>query len=420
MREWYKLDNAGQIFPSSTTRKRMNNFRLSMVLNEVIDPNILEDAIKGVMPRFSCYNVKLKTGLFWYYLEKNKEYPKVKEESPFLLSPINSKENNGFLFRFSYYEKRITLEVFHALTDAFGALQFLKSVVYNYLVLSGKSIDSKGVALSYGERFEEIQDSFIRNYDKHIKTKYKDNKGLLIKGTKYEEDWISLINGKLDSDKLKEVANKYDTTITEFLVACLYQSAINTKNLFQKTKHPFQIFVPINLRKIFPSHTLRNFSLYITSKIDIYKETTFEEIIGVVKESFSKQLDVDLLKARVAANVNIEKNFFLRLVPLFIKSFLLKIGYNFIAGEANSLTISNLGKVELPPDLARYVERIQFQNIGSSKTPVNCASVTYNNEFNISFTSLIIERDIQKEFFRILSSFGLDIIIETNEVEVLK
>lgn len=42
----------------------------------------------------------------------------------------------------TYYRNRINLEVFHVLTDGTGAMNFLKTLVSNYLALAENTADS--------------------------------------------------------------------------------------------------------------------------------------------------------------------------------------------------------------------------------------------------------------------------------------
>ena len=48
---------------------------------------------------------------------------------------IDPKSNQLYLFRVSYYGTRINLEVFHAVTDGMGAVNFLKELTAGYLEL---------------------------------------------------------------------------------------------------------------------------------------------------------------------------------------------------------------------------------------------------------------------------------------------
>lgn len=420
MKKWYKLDNAAKIFPSVSSKKRSNVFRLSFNLTEEVDAKVLQEALNYTLTRFRSFKVKLKKGLFWYYFDENTDKINVFEESPFICQPFKRRDNNGYLFKVSYFQKRITLEMFHSLTDGTGALEFLKSLVFNYLIFKGYELESENLILTDIEHLnEESQDSFVKNYDRRIKASPRDKKALQLKGTPYEENWLSLIMGEVDVMELKNVAKKYNATITEFISACIIYSAIKTPYLFEHKKKPIQLFVPVNLRNFFPSKTLRNFSLFIATGAEISNKITFEDVIEIVKTDFTNELQKDRLQARIVANVMIEKNFLMRIVPLIIKEIVLKLGYNAWGDSINSLTYSNLGKVNLPKSMEPFIDNVVFINGASFTSPINIGSISYKNKLVIAFPSVIIERDIQREFFRLLANFGLNVTIETNELEVL-
>ena len=183
MKKWFKLDNAAKVFPSVTSKRRSNLFRLSFNLKEEIDPDALRQALVYTLNRFPSMKVKMKKGFFWYYLEPNNEEPLIFQESPYICNKFNFRENNNYLFRVSYFDRRIAIEVFHGLTDGAGALEFLKALVYNYLVTKGHQIDSENLILTDIENIsEEYQDSFLKNYDKRYKSKRRERKALQWRG----------------------------------------------------------------------------------------------------------------------------------------------------------------------------------------------------------------------------------------------
>ena len=75
----------------------------------------------------------LRNGLFWYYLEAGDLRPKVHEENTGVCSQLFYRNQRHLLFDVSYYRNRINLEVYHALTDGTGALQFLQYLLCAYL-----------------------------------------------------------------------------------------------------------------------------------------------------------------------------------------------------------------------------------------------------------------------------------------------
>jgi NRPS condensation-like uncharacterized protein len=420
MNRWYRLDNAAKVFPSVSSKKRSNIFRLSFTMTEDVDKDILQTALEATINRFPVYNVKLKKGFFWYYFEENEQTPQVIEESPHVCENMDFKEHQNFMFALSYYKKRITMEMFHSLTDGGGALEFFKSIVFKYLLMMGKPVQPEKLILSDVEtRNEESQDSFVHNYSPKVKANRKELKALKItKGTRYQNEWNTLVQGTMDLAKIKELSKKYDLTITEFISTCLIYSASRSLYLFEDKDRPFQCLVPVNLRRFFPSKTLRNFSLFIRTSERITQESTFEEIARGVKADFGAQLQKTPLHQLMMANVRIEKNLAMRLVPLFIKTFVLKIGYKAFGDSPNSICYSNMGSIELPRSMVPYVSDMIFANGSSVNSPVNVASLSYEDKFMVGFTSSLLERDIQREFFRLLASFGVEVVIMTNELEV--
>ena len=71
IKKWMKLDNAAKIYPSSRTSSGwMSIFRLSLELDERIDPEILQTALDRTLLRIPTIPQRLKRGLFWYYIKK--------------------------------------------------------------------------------------------------------------------------------------------------------------------------------------------------------------------------------------------------------------------------------------------------------------------------------------------------------------
>lgn len=420
-RKWYKLDNAGKVFPSVSTQSRSNVFRLSVELKKNIDPLLLQKALELTIKRFPTLNVCLRRGMFWYYLEANDNYPRITEEGPYMLKHFeNYRGGNGFMFRVLYYEKRISVEMFHTLTDATGALEFLKSIVYTYLTLKDIKLPENVDILT--EKIEVIseeeQDSFAENFSSHLKGPRKEIKALKYKTPLYKENWLGFIVGYLPLDQLKKVAKKYNATINEYISALLVTSAMRCRHIFEDKNRPFSLMVPVNLRKFFPSKSLRNFSLFVNMSIDLDKELSFAEIIEKVKSDMSTELQKDKLRIHLANNVRAEKNFFLRIAPRFIKEIALKIAYLILGDRVHSISLSNLGIIQLPKEMQEYIDDFAFTPGGGFSSPLNLGVVSYNNTIAISFSTALRSRVFEKEFFTLLTAEGLRVVIDNNDLEV--
>lgn len=346
--------------------------------------------------------------------------PIIRKEPAVVFSEIHPYKNNGYLFSLNYYGRRLSLDVFHALSDGTGGLEFFKCILYNYLQLLGGTFENKGEILtSELERFsDESQDSFVQNYDHKIPKTKKEQRGYKLKGTYYEDGRLGLIHASMSVTSLKEVSKLYDATITEYLSACLLQ-AVYQNEYNERTKDKiFNLFVAVNARKYFDSKTLRNFALFIRTHTNFHDEMTFKEFIKIVKEVFKKELTKEKMQARIVQNVSLEKNFFVRILPLFIKKQAMRIGYRILGSSIDTLNFSNLGIARLPKGCEEYVDRIEFVISASKSNPINTASISYNDIFTLSFTTAILERNIIKDVTVQLVRDGLDLCFESNDLEV--
>ncbi len=158
---WFKIDNAGKVFPAISNDNRTNTFRLSMTLVNEINKDVLEQAVQMILPRFEAFAVKIQNGIFWQYFSENHRAYRVEKECSIVNKYVHPRNNKGYLFKVYYYDNRITLETFHALSDGFGSLSFLISIVYQYLILLGNKMDSEGMILGIKPiQPKENEDSF--------------------------------------------------------------------------------------------------------------------------------------------------------------------------------------------------------------------------------------------------------------------
>lgn len=105
---WYKLDLSAIVYPTLQRRDFSSVYRLSVVLKETVDPDLLQQALDQTLPRFPTYKVAIRKGVFWRYLEpNNRPGPYVKEDIKNPCMPMDFKSNNRYLIRVYYYRNRI-------------------------------------------------------------------------------------------------------------------------------------------------------------------------------------------------------------------------------------------------------------------------------------------------------------------------
>ena len=89
----------------------------------------------------------------------------------------------------------------------------------------------------------------------------------------------------------------------------------------KKKKKQIKISIPINLRNLYPTRTMRNFSSYTNIGIETkYGNYTFEEITKIIKSTMELKNSEKMINSKITANVKLSKNYFIRLVPMFKKN----------------------------------------------------------------------------------------------------
>ncbi len=422
-RNWLKLDNAAKIYPAARKRKWSNVFRVSATLNEDIDIKVLKNATRVTASRFPSIAVRLRRGLFWYYLEKIDSIPNPIEDSPYPCQMMKNKELKKCAFRVLYFKKRISVEVFHALTDGTGALTFLKTLVAEYITQKYKvEISSSDGVLDRSVRPtpEELEDSFVKNKGEYSKPR-NDSVAYKIKGKKEEDGYLNITTGIIDLKDIKKVAESYYATITNFVTAVMIKSimTLQDKTGVRRIKQkPVSVLVPINLRKFFNSKSLRNFSMFANVGVDPKEgQYSMKELTESVKHQMKLCATEQNLRSMITTNVKSEQSIILRLVPLFLKDMVMKLVYNQVGERTSSTTISNLGMQTLPKEMVDYVDHLDFILGILSDTAYNCSAISFGDKMRFNFTSNIESHELERLFFTELVKSGIHVLIENNEKE---
>lgn len=410
---WYRIDNAGKIFPAISKKERSNVFRISFYLDETIDVERLNTAINQLLPRFEALAVQMKNGLFWSYFAATDRPFHVEKEPSVLCKFFRS----DYLFKVYYLDNKITLETFHALTDGTGALAFFKSIIYHYYRLKGYAIDHEYRILSefpYSKR--ENEDMFVTNYDKARRKNLREVNAYRLEGERFDDHWVLFIKVRLDTKSLIDHVKKtYNVTLTQYVTAVIAYSIIQESIDFQGKGKPLKMFIPVNLRPYFDSVTLRNFSLFIKTVYDSDKKRwTFDDVLEQTKDDFVRELDKDRLIERMSSNVDFEKKMAIRILPLFLKTIAFRIGYNILGEKITTTSFSNLGIIDLPSGLKEHVLDLDFANAGYGFATT---MLSVGDHTNIMFTSSLKDTSIFSHFVSFLVKEGLNPVIDTNYEE---
>lgn len=418
--EWFRLDNAAKIYPAAKNSRWNAVFRMSAVMKDKVDGDILQVALNDVIDRFPSFQVTLMKGVFWYYLQFLTKKPKVQEENDYPCKMFRI-DGSSHLFRVVYHKYRISLEVFHSLTDGTGAMMFLKALLFRYLELKDVKVENIGDIMHYQDSpvEGEVEDAFSRNLaPEYGMLSRKEPPAYQIRGHKENNGVLDVIQGEVSVNELKTAAKKFGCTVNTYLTAVL-EYVLMKKQIYdggQTKKKPIKIQVPINLRKFFPSITVRNFAGYINTCISP-EDKSFEEVIAETDRQLKENINEEYCHKFINSNVSVEKNILVRLAPRVIKSMIMKMSYYSFGERLTSCSFSNVGNVAMPVEFNDYIDRIEFV-LGAQKYVENAVTcVSFNGKSVITFSKCIKGSTLERDFFRMLQEHGVNVSVISNRSE---
>ena len=431
--KWRKLDNSAKIFPLSAGKKYSTVFRLSAVMKEKVNPSLLEKAVNITLEKYSSFKVKMKYGFFWYYLEENNKVPIIEEENNYPCKYIEPSKNNDYLFKVTYFDTKINIDIFHALTDGGSGTVFFREIIYTYLELLHPTVFNSNERLVRKIDFN-TEDSYLKNYIKNSKGNSSSKKAYILKGKKIKLGAISAIHEIIDMSDLKKECEKYNATVTQYLTAVLIYSIYEANYKKNKSKKPIKVCIPVNLKKYFPSKTMSNFFSYITLEANMKslvqnseekKEQKnsnkdeinflFENIIEFVKNDFKQKLTEEEIIKTMSANVKLGTNLFIKVIPLELKKAIVRLSYLEIR-KYTTITFSNIGRIGIIGKYKDYIDEFLMLIAPEPVEKIKCSGCTFENKMSFTFTSILNDNNIEKTFYNFLKNKGVKVKIESNGV----
>ncbi len=419
-KSWYKLDLSAIVYPTLQRRDFSSVYRLSVLLKQPVNPDILQKAVDMALPRFPTYKSAIRKGLFWRYLEpNNRPGPFVSPDIKNPCMPMPFKANNRYLLRIYYYERRIALEVHHSLGDGTGGMCVLQTIVAQYLRLLGAEIGCGGFVLDIREEPdpEELEDAYMRYSNARVRPPRPSEKTYRVRGTKEPFYTLNIIDGIMSVSEVTKIAKEtYHVTITEYLNAVLLYALLRKQEAEKPFRlYPARIAMPVNLRRFFPSKTLRNFITMIYPAIDPrLGDYSFEEIVRHVHHYMQYYINEKFLRGDITTNAATQKNPLIRIVPLFLKDFVVRLFYTRVQDKNSSAGLTNMGALKVPEDMAPYLERFDIYMGQPFSRRTNCAIISFQDTLTVNFASSIREADVEQYFFRKLVQDGIHVKIESN------
>lgn len=411
---WRKLDNAAKIFPAVSNRRDTRVFRFYCECTDPVEELALQKALDKTIDTYPLFQTVLRKGLFWFYMEKSDLRPLVREETDPPCLNLYHRDQKNLLFQVTYYKNRINFEVFHALTDGTGAIQFLKELVKNYLLQRYPQAGLPDALLTEPDLTTQDHetDSFFKYYNSNpLKKGEKKHRSYQLTGAKTDYGDMSITEGVVSCHALLKKAKEYGVSLTVLLTSILMWSIYEEMTLHRKKK-PVVLMIPVNLRNFFTSSSMLNFWGWIEPAYYFSApDCSFEAVVSCVQEYFKKELTKEGLEQRVSQYMKLERNPFLRFFPLEFKNLAMQLAVRFAKSEVTAV-FSNLGIVKLPDEYSPYLRRF---GVFTSTPKIELSTCSYQDDFVISFASGFQNQNIERNFFRFLKKLGIESTLITEQ-----
>lgn len=377
-------------------------------------------AVSHAEKRFPYFRVQLKEGFFWYYLEHLPSHFHVEPDNK---RPCRYFPHNSLMLRILVRNNKISVEFSHILTDGGGALNFLTTLLEYYADELKKEPADISESISepdIGE--EEYEDSYKRYFKEHIPPMVSRSKAYHLPFALNSRPRFRSRNYIVSMPAIKEAAVAHKVSITDFLVGiyvCSLQEIYENRKLRGNKSRDkrMRVQVPVNLRKIFSSKTMRNFSLFVMPEIDLrLGHYSFEEILKAVYHQIRLETDEKLINKNISRNVGSEKKIYVKSIPLFLKSLILRLNYYTKGTNQYSGVITNLGKAKMPGSVTGLVDYMIFSPPPPNKIlKVGCGGIGFGDKLVLSFGNISKSTLLEDIFIHLLNQQDIEVKPENNK-----
>ncbi len=406
---WFPLDDAAKIYPLSMKRDRMAVFRLSVYLKETVVPELLQMALNFIIKRFPSFATTLKKGIFWHYLDTTKRHFCVVEENDIPCQPLKVSHSGSQSFRIIYYKNRISAEFFHVLTDGTGGMTFLKVLTAEYLRLTGVKFERKDDIWNINDtpRSVEFENAFANVPKTQNASGFVDKPALQMSGRLSRCSPCRIVHIKMNAGELKATAKRYEATVTAYLLALMF---IAHKAATDELNGDVSIQVPVNMRKFYPSETVRNFAMYCGIRLDISEISDIQSIIENISQQMIEKTSKESMGDMLTATQNLVG--MVRYVPLVIKQPVASVVYGFLGDNIFSNTLSNVGVINMPHEFSDKIESMDFVLGPGITNRASCALVTFNDIATLSITKMTEDPSFEEKMYSLIEKDGISVVAE--------
>ena len=396
----YAIDNSAILYLALMRRRHTNSYRFTMTMREEVDPDVLQQAMERVYRRFPTIIAGFRRELFHYRVIPADAAPLVLPD-PGVLIPMSREEIKTCAYRIFYRGKDISYEGFHAAADGYGAVASFTTLIAEYLRLrycTQIPVCSTLRHVDEAPHDHELEDSYLTHQEGkplHLPSRYS----YQLPGV-YREPRVYPCSRIYHTDKVLAAARKHGVSMTSMLSAILASAIMEIQTRHTKKLKPVRIMVPVDLRRMFGSKTLRNFILYALPTMEPGDEILpIRELLHRFQGQIKAQLDPRRMASIMAYNVRVHASFLFRAIPVGLKCAVMRLIYRFFGESNSSITLTNIGNVQLPEEMASHVETMQCILTPRAGSPYNCSVIALNGRLTITFSRFCRQPKLESVFF---------------------
>lgn len=407
----YPLDSSALVHLAARNRRFTNTFRLSAALTEDVSPVVLQEALERIAPRFPLIiaGIRRERGK---YMVVPADVPSQVQPDREYLAYMPDEMIQSCAMRVLYQEKKLSVEIFHSLTDGYGGLTFMIALLAEYAALAcGISVNNESLGPAAAET---LTDDFITHAGKQP-VSYPYSRVYQFPGGAKSGQTVHAVTGICDLQRVLDAAHSCGVSLTAFLTAVMASSVAELQARYSRAFRyiPIQIMVPVNLRNRFQSVSLRNFSLYALPRIEPEQIwMPVGELARLIGQQLDQQLSSEHLAGMMATNVRLQQSPLVQGLPLGIKEAVLRFGQRFLGDKNSCLSLSNLGEIKIPEELHSLVARMEFTLSPRKTAPYNCGVTSYGGKLYVNFSRRGHTPELEKIFFQQLIQMGIETAVE--------
>lgn len=396
----YAVDNSAILYLALMRRNHTNSYRFTMTMRREVDPIALQQAVDRIYQRFPTIIAGFRRELLRFRVVPAAEPPMVLPD-PGLLIPMTKREIETCAYRIFYSGRDISLEAFHALTDGYGAIASFTTLVAEYLRIRGGSdipVCNTLRSLEESPLPHELEDSYLTHQQgtpMHLPSRYS----YQLPG-EYADPRVYPCSRSYPTEAVLNAARSNGVSMTSLLSGIMAASIMEVQKRHSRKLRPVRIMIPADLRRMFGSSTLRNFILYALPTMEPGDEKLpLKELLGRFHTQIKEQLAPKRMASIMAYNVRTQANLLFRCIPVDLKCTAMRIAYKYFGESNSSITLTNLGNVQLPEEMAPHVEGIRCILTPRAGSPYNCAAIAMDGRLTITLSRFCRQTELEEIFF---------------------